>query len=177
MKSTKAFTLLELIVVIFIITLMGGMMFSSSMHKEKEEKKVLDPTTLPKTFRESFKGQGDTELFCVEKGSECYTLQNGKISPYTEGTKFGKNIEIYKLDNDDHFTQVEELGRFKDKKIALRYHLYPNSSTTQMVLKNNEGIYYLPSYFGNAKKVVDMDEAKELWLKDSYDLGDSGSFF
>ena len=177
MQHRKAFTLLELIVVIFIITIMGGIMFSSSMHKEKEAKKVLDPTTLPTTFRETFKGQGDVELFCVEKGKECYTLQSGKISPYTDGTEFGNDIEIYTLDSDDHFVQLEELGRVKDKKIALRYHLYPNGSTTQMVIKNSDGIFYLPSYFGNAKKVEEMDDAKALWTKEKYDLGDSGSFF
>jgi len=177
MKSSKAFTLLELIVVIFIITLMGGMMFSSSMHKEKEAKKILDPTTLPQTFRELFKGQGDVELFCVEKGAECLVLQNGELSPYTAGTEFGEDIEVYKLDKDNHFVELDEQGRVNDKKIVLRYHLYPNGSTTQMVLKNNKGIFYLPSFFGQAKKVEDMDAAKELWLKDKYDLGDSGSFF
>ena len=177
MKSTKAFTLLELIVVIFIITLMGGMIFSSSMHKEKEAKKVLDPTSLPTTFRELFKGQGDVELFCVNKGTACYVLQNGKISPYSGGTEFGEELEVYKLDDDDHFVQLEELGRVKDKKITLRYHLYPNGSTTQMVIKNSDGVFYLPSFFGEAKKVKDMDLAKELWIKDKYDLRDSGSFF
>jgi len=39
------------------------------------------------------------------------------------------------------------------------------------------GIYYLPSFFGKAQKVKEMDEAKELWIKETYDLKDSGSFY
>ncbi len=173
---TRAFTLLELIVVIFIITIVSSIMFSSAIHKEKEVE-VLDPSTLPATLRKAFKGQGDIELFCVKKCTECSVMQEGKISAYDGGIKFGKNVEIHTLDNNNQFVQQEELGRFKDEKISFRFHLYPNGSTTQMVVVNDQGIYFLPSYFGKAKKVEDMDEAKELWLKNKYDLKDSSAFY
>jgi len=176
MKSSRAFTLLELIVVIFIITLIGAMLFSSAIHEEKKVE-VLDPTTLPKVLKQAFQGQGDIELFCIKKCKECYIVQGSSITAYDGGIKFGKDVEIYKLDNDNHFVQLDELGRMKDKKICLRYHLYSNGSTTQIVIKNRRGIYYLPSYFGEAKKVEDMEEAKELWIKEEYDLRDSGSFY
>ena len=177
MRYSRAFTLLELIVVIFIITMVGAMVFSTAMHNEKKEKKVLDLSTLPSSFRSSFKNQGNIELFCLKKCKECFVLQNGQITSYEDGVKFGKEVELYKLDDDNHFVQLDELGRFKDKKICLRYHLYSNGSTTQLVIKNNEGIFYLPSFFGEAKKVEDMDEAKELWIKEKYNLRDSGAFY
>ena len=177
MRYSRAFTLLELIVVIFIITMVGAMVFSSAAHKEKQENRVLDSSSLPTSFRNSFQGQGDIELFCIKKCQECYTLQHGQISAYDGGVKFGKDVELYKLDNNDHFVKLDELGRFKDKKLCLRYHLYPNGSTTQLVIKSSNGIFYLPSFFGKAKKVQDMDEAKELWIKEKYDLRDSGAFY
>ncbi len=177
MRYSRAFTLLELIVVIFIVTIVGAMVFSSAMHDEKRENKVLDPSTLPSSFRKSFQGQGDVELFCIKKCQECFVLQNGQISSYDGGIKFGKDVELYKLDNNNHFVKLDELGRFKDKKLCLRYHLYPNGSTTQLVIKNSNGIFYLPSFFGEAKKVEDMDKAKELWIKEKYDLRDSGAFY
>ena len=153
------------------------MVFSTSMHKEKEEKKILDPSTLPSSFRKSFENQGDVELFCIKKCQECFVLQHGKISSYDGGVKFGKDVELYQLDDNNHFVQLDELGRFKDKKLCFRYHLYPNGSTTQLIIKNSDGIFYLPSFFGEAKKVEDMDKAKELWVKDKYDLRDSGAFY
>lgn len=73
--------------------------------------------------------------------------------------------------------KIEEQGRIDDKKICLRYHLYPNGSTTEMIISNNQGIYYLPSYFGKAKKVTDIEEAKSLWIKDKYNLKDSGLYY
>jgi hypothetical protein len=175
-KTSKAFTLFELIIVVFIITIVGSLMFSSAI---KEEKKIADlnPSTLPSIFKKAFKDQGDVELLCIKECTECYIMKEGEITPYDGGIKFGKNIETYTLNRDNHFTKQDELGRLKDERINFRFHLYPNGSTTQMVVTNDKGIYFLPSFFGEAKEVKDMDEAKELWLKSKYDLKDSSSFY
>ena len=172
----KGFSLLELIVVVLIVSLIGFLVFSTAV-KQQQKVKVLDPTTLPSTFRESFKGQGDVELFCIKKCEECYVMQGGNISPYDGGISFGKELEVHLLDDDNRFVEIDDLGRIKDKKVCLRYHLYPNGSTTQMVIVNKRGIYFLPSYFGKATQVADMEEAKELWVKEDYALRDSGSFY
>ena len=176
MKHSKAFTLLELMVVIFIMSIVTAMVFSTL--KRKEEKiEVLDPTTLPAELRKAFKGQGDIDLFCINKCQECYVMKENDISPYEGEINFGHEVEVHLLDEDNHFVQIDNFGRIKDKKVCLRYHLYANGSTTQMVIKNSDGIYYLPSFFGKAQKVAEMDEAKELWIKEEYDLKDSGSFY
>lgn len=172
----KGFSLLELIVVVLIVSLIGFLVFSSAV-KQQQKTEVLDPSTLPSTLRDSFKGQGDVELFCINKCQECYVMQGANISPYDGGINFGKDLEIHVLDDNNQFTQLDELGRVKDKRICLRYHLYANGSTTQMVIVNNQGTFYLPSYFGDAKKVADMEEAKSLWIKEEYSLRDSGSFY
>ena len=172
----SAFTLLELIVVVLIVSLVGFLVFSEAV-KQQKKVELLDAKRLPSILRKTFQGQGDVELFCIKKCEECYIVQNGKISPYDGGIQFGKDVELYKLDSNDNFVQIDELGRVKDKKICLRYHLYDNGSTTKMVISNNLGIYYLPSFFGKATKVESMEEAKELWINSDYDLHDSGSFF
>ena len=174
--ARSGFSLLELIVVVLIVSLIGFLVFSSAI-KQQTKKDVLDPSTLPSTFRNSFKGQGDVELLCIKECKECYVVQGQQISPYDGGIEFGNNVKIHKLDNDNHFVELDELGRLKDEEISLRFHLYPNGSTTQMVISNDQGIYYLPSYFGKAKQVKEMDEAKALWIKEQYDVKDSSSFY
>ena len=174
--TRSAFSLLELIVVVLIVSLIGFLVFSTAI-KQQTKTEVLDPTTLPSTLRKSFQGQGDIELFCIKKCTECYVAKGQQITAYDGGIKFGKDVEIHKLDDNNHFVHIDELGRLKDEKISFRFHLYPNGSTTQMVITNDQGIYYLPSYFGKAKKVEDMDEAKELWIKEKYNVKDSSSFY
>ena len=176
-STMKGFTLLELIVVVMIISIVSFLVISAAARNEEKKVEILDLSTLPSKFRDAFKGQGDVELYCIKKCEECYVMQGGNISPYDGGTSFGEDVEIHLLDDDDQFVQVDDLGRIKDKKVCLRYHLYPNGSTTQMVVVNNKGTYFLPAYFGKAKKVADMQEAKELWVKEDYSLKDSGSFY
>lgn len=176
-KATHAgFSLLELIVVVLIVSLIGFLVFSSAI-KQQKRTEDLGPITLQKTFRQAFKGQGDVELFCINKSTECYVVKGGAITAYENGVKFGKNLEVHFVDKDNRLVQVDEFGRIKDKKISFRYHLYPNGSTTQMIISNDQGIYYLPSYFSKAQKVADLEEAKALWVKEQYDLGDSGSYY
>lgn len=173
----KGFSLLELIIVVLIISLMGFILFSSAI-KEQQKRDISDPTTLSLTLRDSFKGEGDIELFCINKCKNCYIMkEDGEISPYEGNINLGENVEVHILDKNNHFIQIDEIGRIDDKKVCLRYQLYANGSTTKMVILNSQGIYYLPSYFGKAQKVKDMEEAKELWIKEEYSLRDSGSFY
>ena len=177
MTATRsAFTLLELIVVVMIISIVSFLVFSEAIKKQSKTKD-LSPATLPSTFKETFKGQGDVELICIKNSTKCYVMIDGEIKPYEEGIKFGKNVGIHTLDKNNNFVEQDELGRLKDEKITFRFHLYPNGSTSQMVVSNDKGIYFLPSFFGKAQKVEDMDEAKELWIKSNYDLKDSSSFY
>jgi len=144
-------------------------------HEQKEE--ILDITKLPTIFRKSFKGQGDVEFFCIKKCTQCYVAQGKDIVAYDGEIELGKDVKSYLLDSDNRLVQMDELGRMKDEKICLRYHLYPNGSTTQMIIISSQGVFYLPSYFGKAKKVADLEEAQELWIQSKYDLKDSGSYY
>ena len=149
----------------------------STVVKHEQKVEILDISKLPTTFRKSFEGQGDVELFCIKKCTQCYVAQGKEIVAYDGEIELGKDVKSYLLDNDNHLVEIDELGRMKDEKICLRYHLYPNGSTTQMVISSSQGIFYLPSYFGKVKKVEDLEEAQELWIHSKYDLKDSGSYY
>jgi len=81
------------------------------------------------------------------------------------------------VDEDNKLVQVEDFGRIKDHKLCLRYKLYSNGTTQQMILSNDSGVYYLPTYFGEPIEVEDIEEAKELWIQSKYNLRDSGNYY
>jgi len=172
----KAFTLIELIVVVLIISLVGFMVFSEAVKQTKRADK-LDPTTLSSTLRKDFQSDEDIEFFCIQNAKDCYIVKGADITPYKGGIDLGNNLEVYIVDKNNQLTQIEDFGRIKDQKISIRYTLYSNGSTTQMILSNDSGVYYLPTYFGEVKKVEDMDEAKKLWIKEEYNLKDSGNYY
>jgi len=175
-RNRKAFTLIELIIVVMIISLVGFLVFSEAVEDTKRPDK-LDPLTLPITLRKTFDFSEDIEFFCIDKSRDCYIAKEKDIIPYEGLVDFGKNLEIYVVDEDNQLVRIEEFGRVKDNKITFRYTLYGNRSTSQVILSNNKGVYYLPTYFGEPKEVDDLEEAKALWIKEDYNLRDQGNYY
>lgn len=176
LKSHRGFTLIELIIVILIISLMGFMVFSTMVKQEKEISEIT-PLSLKMDLQKKFGKNEELEFFCISKSTDCYVAKGSEIIPYKGVLHLGKEIEIYKVNRKNRLEQIEEFGRIKDNKITFRYTLYSNGSGTQMIVANTKGVYFLPSFFGKAKKVENLDEAKELWIKEDFDLTDKGNYY
>ena len=176
LDSHRGFTLIELIIVILIISLMGFMVFSSMVKQEKSIESIT-PLSLKLSLQKEFGKNEDITFFCISKSTDCYIAKGTEISAYEGVLHLGTNIELYKVDSKNKLVQIEEFGRIKDHKITFKYHLYSNGSASQVIIANDEGVYYLPSYFGKAKKAEELDEAQEFWIKEEYDLTDKGSYY
>jgi prepilin-type N-terminal cleavage/methylation domain-containing protein len=172
----RAFTLIELIIVVMIISLVGFLVFSEVVEQTKKPQK-LSPLTLPSTLKKVYPLAEEIEFFCISKSKDCYIAKGRDIISYEGVVDFGKNLEVYTIDANNQPVQIEDFGRIKDNKITLRYTLYANKSTTQMILSNDSGVYYLPSYFGEPVEVNDIGSAKELWIKEEYNLRDKGNYY
>jgi len=163
-------------IVILIISMMGFMVFSTMVKQEKEIED-LGPLTLRTTLQKEFGKNEDLEFFCIEKSTDCYIAKGADIIPYKGILHLGKDIETYKVNSKNRLEEIDDFGRIKDVKITFRYSLYSNGSTSQIILSNSEGVYFLPSYFGKAQKVNNLDDARELWVKEDFDLTDRGNYY
>ena len=97
------------------------------------------------------------------------------FQPYEHGIDL-KGTKAYTLDARDSLLQLE-YGRYQDQKICLTLDFYKNGSSTQIILENESGVYFLPSFFGTPQEVDSLDEAKDLWLKNSDLASNSGDFY
>jgi prepilin-type N-terminal cleavage/methylation domain-containing protein len=176
LRKLKAFTLIELIIVVMIISMVSFLVFSEVV-KENKKPDQLDPLNLPSTLRKMYQYSEDIEFFCIQNCRDCYIAKGRDILPFEGEINLGRHLEVHIVDKNNQLVEIEDFGRIKDQKICLRYTLYANGSTTQMILANDTAVYYLPSYFGQPKKLEDLDEAKALWIKEDYDLKDSGSYY
>jgi hypothetical protein len=105
-------------------------------------------------------------------------LRNGVNSAFEsyESNIDLKDTQVYTLDSRDSLLQLE-YGRYEDHKICLILDFYKNGSATQIILKNDKGVYFLPAFFGKAQKVDSLEEAQNLWLKHSDLVSNSGDFY
>jgi prepilin-type N-terminal cleavage/methylation domain-containing protein len=175
-QTHKGFSLIELLIVILIISVVYFLGFSG-FEKSENKPKALTPLNLKSTIMQSEGFHGEMTLICADKCQSCYMRKgvNGAFQPYENKVDL-KNIEAYTV---DHANTIQQLnyGRYKDKKICLAINFYHNGSSTQIILKNEESIYFLPSFFEEPQKVDSLEDAKELWLKNSDLLSNNGDFY
>jgi len=172
----KGFSLIELLIVIFIISLVYYLGFSG-VELGKQAPKALTPLNLKESIVNSKFFNGHATLMCVNKCKKCYLRRGLSSSFQTYSNKIDlTNIEVYTLDSRESLKRLE-YRRYNDEKICLIMDFYNNGSSTQLILKNEEGAYFLPAFFGEAKKFDSPEDAKSYWLSKSESVSGSGDFY
>ena len=172
----KGFSLIELLIVILIISLVYFLGFSG-IEKPSKKAKALTPLNLKSSLEKSELMQGGGTLLCINQCKSCY-VRKDISSPFEayENPINLKGSEAYTLDAQDNLLQLE-YGRYQDKKVCLVFTLYPNGSSTQLILKQKDAVYFLPSFFGEAEKADSLEAAKTLWLAGSRSIANQGDFY
>ncbi len=147
----------------------------SSMQKTQEKSKALQITNLKSTLKEQNLILSDSELFCLDRCQKCYLYQDGESTLYDGDLAFG-DLTVYDMKSDGNLKKVD-FGRFQDNAVCLRFKFYHNGSSSQMVVKNSKGIYYLSSFFAEPVEVDSLDSAEALWVEHADKLEDSGEYY
>jgi hypothetical protein len=175
-RFQEAFSLLELLLVIFIISLVYFLGFSG-VEKPKKQQTLITPLTLKSTLMHDPLFQGERTFLCINACKSCYIRKN--ISEPFEEYK-GK-LQLHKatsyIVNRNNMLQELEPGRYQDQKVCLLFHIFPNGSSTPLIIQTTEGIYFLPSYFGKPQKVDSLEEGRDLWLQYDDALSGQGDFY
>ena len=175
-KRQQGFTLIELLVVILIVSLVYFLGFSG-VEIRKEKPKALTPLNLKENLLNNPNFTGQASLLCINKCKTCLMRPDIK-SPYTayDGKLDLGDLKVYTLDSSDILTEVE-YERYDDQKICLKMDFFPNGSSTQLILKNEEASYFLAAHFDGVKVFDSPEDARSYWLEQSQLLSDQGNFY
>ncbi len=175
-KTThKGFTLIELLIVIVIVSLVYALGLSD-IDFTRSKANAITPFNLKKSIVNSKSFNGHTTLLCVDNGKECYLRKDigGKFNKYNNIDL--KGIKAYTIDSSNNLIEME-YERYNDKKISLKMDFYDNGSSTQMIIKQKDKIYFLPALFGKVREFNSLEDAKDYWLNNSQLVSDSGDFY
>jgi len=172
----KGFTLIELLIVVVIVGMVYAIGFSK-IKLNKKEPKALTPSNLKKNIVSSENFNGQTTLLCIDKCKTCLLRRDisSPYSPYTSNIDLA-GIKAYTVDARNSLVRIE-YERYNDKKVCLKMNFYPNGSSTQIILENEEGAYFLPAYLAEAKVFESPEDAKDYWLQHSQLVSDNGEFY
>lgn len=177
MRNRRAFSLLELLLVIFIVSLVYFLGFQG-VEKQSKNEPTLSLQTVVEDIR-SLHPEGGT-LICTSKCKRCYfkSLADADYAAYSGAVRLPE-LTVFTIDKSENLQQLE-YGRFNDEKICLMLDFAPNGSVTQAIIRTEEKareIYFLPSYFGRIRKANSLDEAQSLWLAHNHDIDSQGDFY
>jgi len=170
----EGFSLIELLLVIFIVSLVYFLGFST-VQNEKRSPKPLSVKNIKSAITQA--GLKEGTLICTKECKRCFFRRDigTPFEPY-EGKIDLRGLKAYTIDAQETLTR-DEPGRFGHEKICLRIDFYPNGSSTPLVIENDQGIYFLPAYFGEPQKVASLEEAEKLWLEQYHALKHSGAIY
>jgi prepilin-type N-terminal cleavage/methylation domain-containing protein len=172
----KGFSLMELLLVIFIISLVYFLGFSG-VEKPTKRKQRLTPLNLKQTIMANPLFHGKGTFLCINHCRTCYFREDisAAFEPF-EGQTALPDMTVYTVNANENL-QKQEYGRYQDNKICLRFDIFTNGSSSQLILQTQKETYFLPAYFGKPQKVESLDTARELWLKHTQDLSGQGDFY
>ncbi len=175
-EVSRGFSLIELLIVILIVSIVYFLGFEG-VDIGKPKPKALTPLNLKSNIISSELFSGQATLLCIDKCRSCYLRRDvtSEFQEYTSPIDLA-NIQAYTLNGQDALIPVE-YGRYQDKKICLIMDFYHNGSSTQIILENDTGAYFLPAFFGEPQAFSSPEEAKEYWLRNSTAASDSGAFY
>jgi len=175
-KIHKGFSLIELLIVILIVSIVYFLGFEG-IEMGTKKPKALTPLNLKSNIISSEHFSGEATLLCINQCRSCYLRENvsSGFQEYQSPIDL-TNIKAYTIDSYDGLTRIE-YGRYQDARICLIMDFYNNGSSTQIILENDEGAYFLPAFFGEAQEFTSPEEAKEYWLRNSTVASNSGELY
>jgi prepilin-type N-terminal cleavage/methylation domain-containing protein len=168
-SRSKAFTLIELLLVIIIMGLVYSFV-GNSFIKKQTVTETITVRNLPESIRKIGLEKAKLQIF----GRECdkFLWLSGNSPIEVEAPlKIGKELETYSFDMYGELRKME-FGTIRIKnqthKICMEFYLYNNGSTSSYVLQEGEKFYLYRPLQLQPEVFDSLSDAKESYL--SYDL-------
>jgi len=168
----RGFTLFELIIVVFIIGLVYSVVTIGFNNLGKTAKLELHKI---KPFLEKISDKRPLEFICYNDCRECSIFYNQKeLEDIEVDLKLDSELEVFRIDKLGNFEKIDYGNRFINEKkdfqnVCLEFTLFKNSSSSKILVKNDEEYFIFPSYFGEVQRSFELDEAEKIFLdKDLY---------
>ena len=175
-RVKKAFTLIELIIVILIITVTYALIFSNNSFSLKTDEKKLDLFNLKDYLIENFSFEKEISFLCIEEDFRCFIKIDGKLHKDFEVKNFFKEKpEVYAYTKDETRVDFKEL-RVDNFNYKVIFELKINSDykTNEFIVDTlDDKVYVFNSIFTKPKVYNSLHESFENFTLNQIEVKDA----
>ena len=175
-RVKKAFTLLELIIVIILISLSYYLVFSNSNFKINDEKNSVSLTSIKKYLIENFEFENEISLVCINENLVCYIKIDENINEEIRiENLFENKPDIYKYQKEEQIIYYESIDIDNISQDVI-FELKVNSDykTNELIVDTlNDKIYLFNSIFNEAKTYSSLQEVFETFNTNQIEVQDA----
>ncbi len=169
----RAFSLIELMLVVVIIGIVYALALSSFKPPDKQGVELFTLNTLPDYLRENFV-LSDAKIVCFEPCGKCNVMVDGAWQQEEVELFDSSDVKSYTLDLDGFALEKEFVPYDKEdgyRKACFVLHKRPNGSMESIVLEKNKRFIYYKAGYEEAKEYESLAALQSEYKKIANEIG------
>ncbi len=160
----KAFTLIELLLVVVIIGVIYGLVINS-MQRVNDQESSLDFASLP-AFLQSMHRQNSVALVCTDNCKACALyIDNAKVKEVEPFMKDERKLAFWSFDANAGMQELRFTPIFdeddREHDVCFRYEIFKDGSSSEMIVETEKQSYDYRGRFHRVERLPRLDAIEE----------------
>ncbi|MDA3947249.1 MAG: type II secretion system protein [Helicobacteraceae bacterium] len=160
----KAFTLIELLLVVVIIGVIYGLVINS-MQKINDKEAHLSFESLP-SFLESMHNQNNVAFVCIDNCRECAVyVDNVKVQEVDPFMKEERVLNFWRFDANQGTQELRFRPTFNEDDrafdVCFRYEIFKDGSSSEMIIETQKQVFDYRGFLHPVRRYSSLQELGE----------------
>lgn len=175
-RVKRAFTLIELIIVLILVFSTYFIIFSNNSFKISEKKEPLTLENLKEQLLKNIQFEKELKFFCIEDDLSCYVKVDGIVNEKTKIKNFfSQRPDIYEYNNSKiRLEYFDEKIEDNSKDVFFEFIIDSDYKTNDFILEYlEEKVYVFNSIYEKPILYKNLNDAFDLFLDNETEVRDA----
>jgi prepilin-type N-terminal cleavage/methylation domain-containing protein len=175
-RVRKAFTLIELIIVIILISISYYLIFSSSNFKIENENNNVSLKNIKKYLIKNFEFENELSIVCIDENLVCYIKIDGIVNEDIKiENLFQNKPNVYEYKKEEEIIDYESIDIDNiSQDVFFELKINNDYKTNELVVDTiNEKVYLFNSIFNEVKIYSSLQEVFETFNTNQLEVQDA----
>lgn len=175
-RVKKAFTLIELIIVIVIVSATYFLVFSTNSFNTQTNNKKISLENLKVSLLNTYEFSQKLEFLCIDDSFDCYIKIDGLVSEEKIVSKFfSQKPEVYEYEERQTLKEFDEIRVNEvDYDVVFNFSINDDFKTNEFILDTLEDkVYVFNSIYDKPSTYDSLSDAFEIFNKNIVEVKDA----